>query len=679
MRSTKVIGAAFLMTIGCVSAHVRDRDAPDPGVEPVPAPPVPPPIPGPRVIPPSPLFWPIRKSPIAIRPVMGGTLLVLRDGRTAVAADPDRATVFVADLETMRLLGAIRLEAADEPWRAAEDAAGRVHVVLRGSGALATIDPRQPALIGRRALCPAPRGIAYQAATDQLHVACASGELVSLPAAGEPTRTLGLELDLRDVVVDGDRLLVTRFRSAETLVIDPDGKVVYRLSPSHNQALGVNGPHAPDVAWRAMAMPGGGALMVHQRAFEGMLPTLPGGYGMCAPIVESTVSLLRLGQPAVANVGLRPAVQAVDLALSPDGKTVALVTPWTNGLTANLIVKSLARALAPAVVVPRAEPIATGHRRSDPEAGADLRPRPAAEERIMNSGGSCPTVPTGGAGGLGGAGGAGGSDPVPPPVDDRDETLVVPGEAAAVAFTGSRVVVQTRSPAALELFPATLRNDQGQKVTVPDATIPFAGDRFDDTGHTIFHADAGSFIACASCHPEGGDDGRVWSFSDGAKRRTQSLRGGVAGTAPFHWDGMLKDMAGLVDEVFVKRMRGPELNGEQAAALAAWIETIPRLPARPETPAAARGRALFFDPKIDCARCHAGPRYTNNLSMDVGTGGVFQTPSLLGVGWRAPFMHDGCAPTLRARFAPCGGSNHGNTAQLSEAQLADLIAFLETL
>src|SRR6185436_12972597 len=121
------------------------------------------------------------------------------------------------------------------------------------------------------------------------------------------------------------------------------------LSPSHNQALGVSGPHAPDVAWRAMAMPGGGALMVHQRAFEGMLPSLPGGYGMCAPIVESTVSLLRLGQPAVANVGLRPAVQAVDLALSPDGKTVALVTPWTNGLTANLIVKSLARALAPAV------------------------------------------------------------------------------------------------------------------------------------------------------------------------------------------------------------------------------------------------------------------------------------------------------------------------------------------
>jgi hypothetical protein len=29
---------------------------------------------------------------------MGGTLLVLKDRRTAVASDPDRATIFVADL-----------------------------------------------------------------------------------------------------------------------------------------------------------------------------------------------------------------------------------------------------------------------------------------------------------------------------------------------------------------------------------------------------------------------------------------------------------------------------------------------------------------------------------------------------------------------------------------------------
>ena len=66
--------------------------------------------------------------------------------------------------------------------------------------------------------------------------------------------------------------------------------------------------------------------------------------------------------------------------------------------------------------------------------------------------------------------------------------------------------------------------------------------------------------------------------------------------------------------------------------------------------------------------------------MDVGTGGSFQVPSLLGLAWRAPYLHDGRAPTLRARFdASGGGDMHGHTSQLTSAQLDDLVAFMETL
>jgi len=55
-------------------------------------------------------------------------------------------------------------------------------------------------------------------------------------------------------------------------------------------------------------------------------------------------------------------------------------------------------------------------------------------------------------------------------------------------------------------------------------------------------------------------------------------------------------------------------------------------------------------------------------------------PSLIAVGYRAPFMHNGCAATLAARFDPkCGGNNHGNTASLSDAQRGDLVAYLESL
>ena len=57
-----------------------------------------------------------------------------------------------------------------------------------------------------------------------------------------------------------------------------------------------------------------------------------------------------------------------------------------------------------------------------------------------------------------------------------------------------------------------------------------------------------------------------------------------------------------------------------------------------------------------------------------------QTPSLLGVAWRAPFMHDGCAPTLADRFDPaCGGDQHGDVSALSDADLGALVAYLETL
>ncbi len=64
--------------------------------------------------------------------------------------------------------------------------------------------------------------------------------------------------------------------------------------------------------------------------------------------------------------------------------------------------------------------------------------------------------------------------------------------------------------------------------------------------------------------------------------------------------------------------------------------------------------------------------------MLVGTGKAFQVPSLLGIGARAPYMHDGCAPTLKERFSaakPCGGGDmHGKTSQLTEAQIDDLVS-----
>ena len=37
-------------------------------------------------------------------------------------------------------------------------------------------------------------------------------------------------------------------------------------------------------------------------------------------------------------------------------------------------------------------------------------------------------------------------------------------------------------------------------------------------------------------------------------------------------------------------------------------------------------------------------------------------------------MHDGCAPTLKDRFGPCGGGDkHGVTSKLTSGQVDDLV------
>ena len=129
-------------------------------------------------------------------------------------------------------------------------------------------------------------------------------------------------------------------------------------------------------------------------------------------------------------------------------------------------------------------------------------------------------------------------------------------------------------------------------------------------------------------------------------------------------------------------MTGPAVTNDHVESLFRWIDKIPRMaPPAAEDPAAVeRGRAVFNDAETGCVNCHAGEKLTNNGTVAVGTGAAFQVPSLVGLAWRAPYMHDGCAAALEDRFKTCGGGDlHGHTSGLSPAQRADLIAYLDTL
>lgn len=95
----------------------------------------------------------------------------------------------------------------------------------------------------------------------------------------------------------------------------------------------------------------------------------------------------------------------------------------------------------------------------------------------------------------------------------------------------------------------------------------------------------------------------------------------------------------------------------------------------------ARGKTLFEDSTLRGASGHSGPHRTSNQMSDVGTGLMLQVPSLTDVAWRAPYMHNGCAKTLRNRFDPScgGGDSRGKTSHHTAGQLDELVAFLETL
>ncbi|HEY3252851.1 MAG TPA: hypothetical protein VGJ91_02850 [Polyangiaceae bacterium] len=123
------------------------------------------------------------------------------------------------------------------------------------------------------------------------------------------------------------------------------------------------------------------------------------------------------------------------------------------------------------------------------------------------------------------------------------------------------------------------------------------------------------------------------------------------------------------------------LSAPQIGALSAFLEQLPELPPADGLDAAAvqRGQALFRRDDVACASCHSGPQYTNNQLLNVGTGGSFVTPTLLGVGLRPALFHDGCAKSIEQRFGVCGGTAHGKAELLSADERADLITFLRSL
>ncbi len=611
-------------------------------------------------------------------PISGGTLLVTHDGSKAVASDPDRDVVYIVDLGSKTRTFTVVLQPGDEPGRLVEDGAGRIHVALRGSGILATIDPTTGTLISRRAACPAPRGVAWKASSDVVLVACATGELASLPAAGGDASVQVIQRDLRDVLVNGDDVAVTLFRSAQVLRLASDGTV-----SRTDSIAAMSGGFAPQVAWRMVAAPNGTIVAVHQsESTQSVATHISGGYGCGGigggPPPPPVPLLLPIPPPSQDDASSVDGASPVD-----DANPVDDASPTEGGI----------RNFGSPPPPPPGPP------------GFSSGPMASVITTIGSDGTTRSTQPfsgvlpvdvavsTDGSTSAAVAAGAGTGDAS---IDNLflfrttggvtiQTSFILPQiQPTAVAFEpNGDLVLQSREPAALMIVPGA--GVAASSSMVDDSignspTIPLSSVSMRDTGHDIFHTHAGAQIACASCHPEGGDDGHVWLL-DGNSRRTPSLRGTIAGTAPYHWPGDEADFASIVKDVYVVRMSGGQLTTDQTTALSSWVNDIPAPPAPTwvNASAATAGRAIFERADVGCATCHYGSKFTNNATVDVGTGGAFQVPPLVGVGWRTPLMHDGCAVTIADRFSICSTSMHGNIAALSQTDVANLTAYLETL
>ncbi|HWB81587.1 MAG TPA: hypothetical protein VG755_41785, partial [Nannocystaceae bacterium] len=168
-------------------------------------------------------------------------------------------------------------------------------------------------------------------------------------------------------------------------------------------------------------------------------------------------------------------------------------------------------------------------------------------------------------------------------------------------------------------------------------SIPFDADPRADTGHDLFHQDAGNGLACASCHPEGSDDGFVWTL-DAKRRRTLSLRVGLDDTEPFHWTGDFPGFPRIVDDIYTARMGGLELSDARYDAFRGWVYGLEPLRSEPgDAVQVGRGAVLFAS--LGCGGCHDAAALVDGRQADLGVS--LQVPSLVGIAQRPPYMHDG--------------------------------------
>ena len=259
--------------------------------------------------------------------------------------------------------------------------------------------------------------------------------------------------------------------------------------------------------------------------------------------------------------------------------------------------------------------------------------------------------------------------------------LATDGTTAWVLASHERTLISfdlTQANAQVELDRISLIDEE----VLPDDVL-LGLQIFHDAGDSRMAGDA--YISCASCHPDGGEDGRVWDFTQRGEglRNTQSLRA-MPPEGPFHWTANFDELQDFENDIRLhqggegylsdsdwealedplgapKAGRSVELD-----ALAAYMRhLVADGPPRDPSPAPEDAAAVLD--AAGCTECHQGALGTDAgwdgdqpVVHDVGTAtdasgqrvGApitgFRTPPLRGLAHSAPYLHDGSASTVEA-------------------------------
>jgi cytochrome c peroxidase len=303
------------------------------------------------------------------------------------------------------------------------------------------------------------------------------------------------------------------------------------------------------------------------------------------------------------------------------------------------------------------------------------------------------------------------SNPLP------DTAVRARGEVAVIPWLPPGTDLRQQDP-----LPRLVLNFEERGIEETDLPLVAYGDMLFDSPEIFGPMARQLGIACSTCHNRSDINQRFFipgiSHQPGAadvsggyfnpafnNRRADSLDipslRGLRFTGPYGRDGRFASLRDFTRNVIVNEFAGPEPTPFILDALEAYLLEFDFLPNSKVDPqgrltatasaAARRGETIFNTPfrgmgGQSCASCHMPTaNFMDRRQHNIGSArdsyrnardGAFDTPTLLGARFTAPYFHDGSLPTLASVV---DWFNRRFSLGLDRQQRSDLTAYLEAV